>query len=126
MNKETKVRASTEWDLKQRGREYRLRSQTDGSNEVVNPSISPQRSIRGISMKKPLTEYMWIEETSTSIFSMHSMNGMESMLNKLNNKKSNINNKQQETQGEWIEARETISHRVMWYNTISHRLIFDT
>ena len=31
-----------------------------------------------------------------------------------------------ESEGEWIEARETITGRIMWYNTNSLRLVFDT
>ncbi len=31
-----------------------------------------------------------------------------------------------EAEGEWVEARETLTGRVMWYNTMTHRLIFDT
>ncbi|ETO33862.1 hypothetical protein RFI_03233 [Reticulomyxa filosa] len=31
-----------------------------------------------------------------------------------------------EAEGEWVEARETLSGRIMWYNTKSFRLVFDT
>ena len=34
--------------------------------------------------------------------------------------------KKWETEGDWIECRETLTGRVMWYNTMSNRLIFDT
>ena len=34
--------------------------------------------------------------------------------------------KKWETEGEWIECRETLTGRVMWYNSISNRLVFDT
>jgi len=31
-----------------------------------------------------------------------------------------------ESEGEWIECRESLSGRVMWYNSMSKRLVFDT
>eukprot|EP00486_Rosalina_sp_Unknown_P014580 CAMPEP_0201578024 /NCGR_PEP_ID=MMETSP0190_2-20130828/24663_1 /ASSEMBLY_ACC=CAM_ASM_000263 /TAXON_ID=37353 /ORGANISM="Rosalina sp." /LENGTH=553 /DNA_ID=CAMNT_0048010727 /DNA_START=63 /DNA_END=1721 /DNA_ORIENTATION=+ len=33
--------------------------------------------------------------------------------------------KKWETEGEWVECRETLTGRVMWYNSISNRLVFD-
>eukprot|EP01083_Nonionella_stella_P014829 41526_1 len=186
-----KVRASTEWDLSLNQHNYtanppyRGRSHTHKANGIVNPLVSPRRSARPISMKRPLTERgnksiqkMWVHSASTSVFSMH---GMEAMLNKLNTTSPGVgvtgrsrqsstataptntsdspkssdfrtlmspsmavvmqpNTFQQEedvsdweqrikkweTEGEWVECRETLTGRVMWYNSLSNRLVFDT
>ncbi len=34
--------------------------------------------------------------------------------------------REMEVEGEWIEARETLTGRILWYNTASNRLVFDT